>query len=85
MKQVLITREQLNKIVAEVNADIATDLASKKKNGFIMGMLLTVHTEHVIHVVCDKLFGKEESDEEKNRLQREFTRGRLIGELSGIR
>lgn len=31
----------------------------------MMGMLLTVHTKHVMHVVCDKLFGKEESDAEK--------------------
>ena len=31
----------------------------------MMGMFLTVHTQHVMHVVCDKLFGKEESDAKK--------------------
>lgn len=64
MKQILITREQLNKIVREVNADIASDFAAKQ-DAFMTGMLLTVHTNHVMNVVCDKLFGKEESDAEK--------------------
>ena len=64
MKQVLITREQLNKIVREINANIASDFAIKKKD-FAMGMLLTLHTQHVMDDVCDILFGKEESDAEK--------------------
>lgn len=64
MKQVLTTREQLNKIVQGVNADIASDFAIKKKD-FAMGMLLTLHTQHVMDAVCDILFGKEENNEEK--------------------
>ena len=64
MKQVLTTREQLNKIARRVNADIASDFAIKKKD-FAMGMLLTLHTQHVMDAVCDILFRKEESNEEK--------------------
>lgn len=64
MKQVLITREELNKIVQRVNADIASDFANKKK-AFAMGMLLILHTQHVMDEVCDILFGKEENNEEK--------------------
>lgn len=64
MKQVLITRKQLSEIVLHVNADIAADFAVEKCD-FMTGMLLTLHTQHVMDVVCDKLFGKEESDAEK--------------------
>ena len=64
MKQVLITKEQLNKIACEVNAGIISEFVSKKDDIFA-GMVLTIHTEQVMRKVCDILFGKEESNAEK--------------------
>ena len=64
MKQVLITAEQLNKVVGEVNANILSNSRGEKKD-FAIDLLLTLHTTRVMFDVCNILFGKEENNEKK--------------------
>ena len=60
VKQILITEEQLDKILREEFCHFTADRSGEDFEGFLNGLKLTLELSFVAHKIINRLFHKED-------------------------
>lgn len=68
MKQILLTRNQLDRIIAEENGKLAAKKASASDD-FIMGLLITTYVCDLSTNILNRLFGAEDENDKEDLLK----------------